>query len=83
MKADRLYRKAMLPLALGALIVVSSPAAAQPANQGTPRPTILRPPSADGETANPPKYRMYLTVLTIGVLMLGANAIPSKRGHQD
>jgi len=26
---------------------------------------------------------MYLTVLLIGGLMLGANAIPSKRGHQD
>ena len=40
-------------------------------------------PPASGGVDSPPKYRMYLTVLLIGVLILGANAIPSKRGHQD
>lgn len=82
MMADRMYRRALLPLALGAVVLFASPAAAQPANQGTPQPAILRPPPS-GDTDTPPKYRMYLTVLVIGVLMLGANAIPSKRGHQD
>lgn len=82
MMADRMYRRALLPLALGAVVLLASPAAAQPANQGTPQSTIMLPP-ASGGVDDPPKYRMYLTVLVIGVLILGANAIPSKRGHQD
>lgn len=78
-------RRVLVSLAVG--IAVSAPvwpasgALAQPQTQTT-APTILRPPSS-GSTDQPPKFRMYFTVLVIGVLMLGANAIPSKRGHQD
>jgi len=64
------------------MLVVSSGASAQPQTQPT-QPTILRPPTSGGETAKPPKFRMYFTVLVIGALMLGANGIPTKRGHQD
>ena len=82
MKVDRLYRRAILPLALGTMLVVSSGASAQPQTQ-TAQPTILRPPTSGANTDEPPKFRMYFAVLVIGVLMLGANGIPSKRGHQD
>lgn len=72
------------PVVIGAVLAVSftGSAAAQPATQNQ-APAILRPPSSGGKTDEPPKYRMYLTVIVIGGLMLGANAIPSKRGHQD
>ncbi len=70
------------PVVLGLVMASAGPALAQPVNQNQ-APAILRPPSSGGTTAKPPKYRMYLTVLLIGGLMLGANAIPSKRGHQD
>lgn len=65
------------------IVALSAPAAqGQPQNQA-PAPTLLRPPSSGGTTSEPPKYRMYLTVVVIGGLLIGANAIPSKRGHQD
>ena len=82
MKVDRLYRRAFLPLALGTMLVVSSGASAQPQTQAAPA-TIIRPPTSGGTTAEPPRFRMYFTVLVIGALMLGANGIPTKRGHQD
>lgn len=75
-------RRMLVSLTLGAAVAIASPLSAQPQTQTT-APAILRPPSSGGNTDKPPKYRMYLTVLVIGVLMLGANAIPSKRGHQD
>lgn len=65
------------------MLVVSSGATAQPQNNQPAQPTILRPPTSGGTTAEPPKFRMYFTVFLILVLMLGANGIPSKRGHQD
>jgi len=67
---------------VGVLAISAPPALGQPQNQA-PAPTLLRPPSSGGKTDSPPKYRMYLTVLVIGGLLIGANAIPSKRGHQD
>ncbi|MFI4872381.1 MAG: hypothetical protein ACIARQ_11260 [Phycisphaerales bacterium JB061] len=66
------------------MLVVSSGASAQPQNQNQPAaPTILRPPTSGGTTDEPPKFRMYFTVFVILILMLVANGIPSKRGHQD
>lgn len=76
------FGRLVAPVVIGASLLVSVPTAAQPANQNQP-PAILRPPSSGGNTDTPPKYRMFLTVIVIGGLMLGANAIPSKRGHQD
>lgn len=66
------------------LLALSAPSAtAQPQSQA-PASTLLRPPSSNGKTDDKsPKYRMYLTVVVIGGLLIGANAIPSKRGHQD
>jgi hypothetical protein len=82
MMVDRLYRRAILPLALGTMLVVSSGASAQPQTQPAQQ-QILRPPTSGGNTDKPPKFRMYFTVFVILALMLGANGIPSKRGHQD
>lgn len=75
------FRPALMALALGCAIL-AAPAAAQPQTQPA-APAILRAPTSGGNTDKPPKFRMYFTVLVIGALMLGANAIPSKRGHQD
>ena len=66
---------------LGGAVLMTPTASAQP--QNTPAPTRLLPPSSGGKTDAPPRFRMYLTVLVIGAMMFGANAIPSKRGHQD
>lgn len=42
----------------------------------------LRPPSVN-QTDDPPTIRMYLVAALLGALVVGANMIPSKRGHQD
>lgn len=51
------------------------PSAAQP--DGTLRPPTVR------EESEPPIIRLYITVALVGALVIGANLIPSKRGHQD
>lgn len=63
--------------AVGALVFASLPAdvAAQAAES-------LKPPSVN-ETDDPPTIRMYLVTALLGALVVGANLIPSKRGHQD
>lgn len=76
------FGRLVAPVVLGAVLACAGTVLAQPQSQPA-APTIIRPPSSGGKTDTPPKYRMYLTVLVIGTLMLGANAIPSKRGHQD
>jgi len=76
------FGRLVAPVVLGAVLACAGTVSAQPQSQPT-APTLLRPPSSNNTTSKPPKYRMYLTVLLIGGLMLGANAIPSKRGHQD
>lgn len=42
----------------------------------------LKPPSVN-ESDDPPTIRMYLVTALLGALVVGANLIPSKRGHQD
>ena len=76
------FVRLVAPVVIGAALAVSGSASAQPAAQNQ-APATLRAPTSGGTTAKPPKYRMYLTVIVIGGLLLGANAIPSKRGHQD
>ena len=77
----RLVAPALIGAALTVSALASGSVSAQQAGQNQ-APAILRPPSST-TTAKPPKYRMYLTVIVIGGLLIGANAIPSKRGHQD
>lgn len=83
MNPRRALHRLVVPVALGSMLAISSAAAAQPVTQDAAQPTILRPPTSGGTTDEPPRFRMYLTVIVIGALILGANAIPSKRGHQD
>ncbi len=42
----------------------------------------LKPPSVN-QSDDPPTVRMYLVTALLGALVVGANLIPSKRGHQD
>lgn len=47
-----------------------------------PAPTAIRPPTVTGSD-KPPIVGMYFTMVVILALVVGANLIPSKRGHQD
>jgi hypothetical protein len=47
-----------------------------------PAPTPIRPPTVTNND-KPPIVGMYFTMVVILVLVVGANLIPSKRGHQD
>ena len=42
----------------------------------------LKPPRVE-DSDDPPTIRMYLVTALLGGLVVGANLIPSKRGHQD
>ena len=44
--------------------------------------TDLRPPTPTA-TEDPPLLRTYFVLALLGALVVGANAIPSRRGHQD
>lgn len=55
------------------------PAAAQ---DGAAPPAQLAPP-VPGKPDEPPVIMNYLTMLIILAAAVGANMIPSKRGHQD
>ncbi len=44
--------------------------------------TGIRPPTPNA-TEDPPLLRTYLVLVLLGALVVGANAIPSRRGHQD
>jgi len=58
-------------------------AAPAPAQDGsTPPPAVLSPPTP-GKPDEPPVVMNYLTMLIILSAAIGANMIPSKRGHQD
>jgi hypothetical protein len=45
-------------------------------------PEVLRPPPPPKEE-NPAVFVQYLVMVLIGAAAIGANLIPSKRGHQD
>ena len=60
-----------------AVLAVCMPAAA-----AAPVAESLQPPPAS-DTGAPPTLRMYLVAALLGALVVGANLIPSKRGHQD
>lgn len=65
-----------LALAAGLLLLSAAGAVAQDQPQG-PRPPV--PTKED----KPPIIMNYLTMVVLGAIAVGANLIPSKRGHQD
>lgn len=79
-KVSRPYRRVgfcgvFATAALLGLASVSADASAQAAQS-------LKPPSVN-ESDDPPTIRLYLVTALLGALVVGANLIPSKRGHQD
>ncbi|MEO1534167.1 MAG: hypothetical protein AAFS11_01210 [Planctomycetota bacterium] len=63
---------------LGAAALTALPAG----DAGAQAQQSLKPPSVN-QTEDPPTIRMYLVTALLGALVVGANLIPSKRGHQD
>lgn len=63
----------------GALILLASPllALAQPEAPGAPVPPTPAKPD------DPPAIMSFLIMLAIAALIVGANAVATKRGHQD
>ncbi len=69
---------------LGAVSAISALAFVAPVRAqdgGQPAPTLA--PPTPGKPDNPPVVMNYLTMLLIIASVVGANLIPSKRGHQD
>lgn len=78
MNTSRTIRAGVLALPLAALLWAAAPAEAQPGKQqGAPSPPTPKQPD------EPPIVMNYLVLLVVAAAILGANAIPSKRGHQD
>jgi len=65
----------------GAIAAVSCVAPPAYAQQGDPA-AELSPPTP-GKIDKPPTVWNYLTMILIVAAVVGANLIPSKRGHQD
>ncbi len=82
MRVMQLQRIALFSLGVVMCVVVAMPSAAI-AQSGAPAPApVVRPPAPSKE--EDPSYVMQLLVLVgIGAAAIGANLIPSKRGHQD
>ena len=64
-------------LALACLAALPQGAAAQ--NETIDRPTAPSP----SQSSKPPKVRLAMLMAIIFAVGIGANTIPSKRGHQD
>lgn len=72
--------RALLAMALAMPLAVPAGALAQP-----PAPDAAKPPSPPplGKPDEPPVVMNYFVMLLILGVVIGANLIPSKRGHQD
>lgn len=70
----------MLGIALAMPVVTTTVASAQP--PAADAPAALAPPTP-GKPDEPPLVMNYFVMLVILGLVIGANLIPSKRGHQD
>lgn len=64
-----------------AVALSGSTALAQPAQQPTGPVAPVLPQAKD--VGKPPTIRTFIVALLLVGLAIGANAIPSKRGHQD
>jgi hypothetical protein len=77
----RPIRSIILPALAGAMsltVLTAAPAAAQ----DQPAAPQLQPPTPT-KPDKPPSVMNYLTMIIIIAAVVGANMIPSKRGHQD
>lgn len=70
-------RKCLLAAPLLLTLWTAAPAQAQPGAKGAPVPPTPKQPDT------PPIIMNYLLMLVLVGGIIGANAIPSKRGHQD
>ncbi|MEO0632143.1 MAG: hypothetical protein AAFY46_15685 [Planctomycetota bacterium] len=75
-----LVRMAQLAAAIAAGVVVLG--VCVPADAAAQVAESLKPPPAS-DSDDPPTIRLYLIAALLGALVVGANLIPSKRGHQD
>ena len=64
-------------VALGLVVGLGVLAMPAPAQE-----TRIRPP-VPSQTEKPPILRTYLVMVLLGAAVIGANAIPPRRGHQD
>jgi hypothetical protein len=72
------FRKSLSAAALALGMLVASTALAQAPATGAPK-----PPTPGKEDASAPLIWNYFIVIVLLVTAVGANMIPSKRGHQD
>lgn len=79
MRRLRLLRAGLLPaLPIVAALLCAVPAEAQPGAK-----TQQVSPPTPKQPDEPPIIMNYLVMLALAAAVIGANAIPSKRGHQD
>ena len=72
-------RRLVCGLIVACCCVISLPQVAHAQNETIDRPTAPAP----SKSAKPPKVRLALLMAIIFAAGIGANTIPSKRGHQD
>ncbi len=75
-------RPRMLARVAAAAVIGVAALAASPGAHAQAGTQSLKPPTVN-QTDDPPTIRMYLVTALLGALVVGANLIPSKRGHQD
>ncbi|MCW5768441.1 MAG: hypothetical protein KIT19_07135 [Phycisphaeraceae bacterium] len=79
----RQTRRALTILLAACTIALSAPLAdAQPRRDTGIDLTTVRPPSP-AKQDDPPTIRSYFLLALLVAAAVGANCIPSKRGHQD
>lgn len=78
MRRLRLLRAGLPALPLVVALLCAVPADAQPGAKNQP----ISPPTPK-QPDEPPIIMNYLVMLALAAAVIGANAIPSKRGHQD
>lgn len=77
-----LRRGAAMALVGLSLVALPSPAAAQVKSDPNANKGPIKPPIAKKADADPILWNIFAMILVIAAVV-GANLIPSKRGHQD
>jgi hypothetical protein len=68
-------------LAAGVVLTLAAGAIAQSTPANRPQPMTPPTPPTTGETRSP--WLEYVVFGVLGLMVLGVNCMPSKRGHQD